>query len=569
MGIDFWDTLPGTAFDLLIRATILLATAAIVVLFLRRASAAFRHLVWTLALAAVLVQPLLSRVSVPWSISVPLPITAGSIAPPQPRAVPPTAAPAVPAGQPAATVTTTSRVPPWTIIGLCVWLGRTLFVLSQLHLGMRRVRRIYRQSVAPAGELAATVEGVLSGLPLPRKASVRVAPKESPTYAPLTWGWHRPIVLLPAAAGDWPAEQVRAALLHEAGHIRRADWLVQRGIFLTCALYWWHPLVWWAARRAREESERACDDFVLNAGMPPADYAAHLVAVVRAIRGEANHHGASVAMAQSSGMERRIRAALSERVDRRPVTRRYLAISAVFALVLLGGFVCLRPVMGGMAPLASRNPIAFYYLPMVECPADGSRPLQIDPVGRSRAGVAAYQFRDKRTGKTFRDGAPVVAEFAQLALQGKTPRTGASAYAVPAEFRQATTQTRVYLTASQRKEAESLRGEMRAWRALLAASPRILTAADLEPKAVAKQSVTGEGFSVQISLTPGGSNKLREFTGKHVKEILGVVIDPEQPGSHLQMAPTIMEAVSSPTLEIAPFKTLAEAEKFASHLNTR
>ena len=48
---------------------------------------------------------------------------------------------------------------------------------------------------------------------------------------------------------------------------------------LACAVYWFNPLVWFAAHQLRLERERACDDFVLVSGTSGADYATDLLEI--------------------------------------------------------------------------------------------------------------------------------------------------------------------------------------------------------------------------------------------------------------------------------------------------
>ncbi|RYG57234.1 hypothetical protein EON80_28505, partial [bacterium] len=101
---------------------------------------------------------------------------------------------------------------------------------------------------------------------------------------PLTWGWRKPVVLLPYDAEQWSAPKLRAVLLHELGHIVRGDWGFLLLAQLACVLYWFHPLVWMASRQLRAEIERATDDQVLATGMRPSEYVTYLMEFTNAAK---------------------------------------------------------------------------------------------------------------------------------------------------------------------------------------------------------------------------------------------------------------------------------------------
>ena len=88
-----------------------------------------------------------------------------------------------------------------------------------------------------------------------------------------------PNILLPTSATSWPAHRTRTVLLHELAHIKRHDCLTQLIAHFACCLYYFNPLVWFAAHRMNIERERACDDLVLtitenqNNPVKPSDYA--------------------------------------------------------------------------------------------------------------------------------------------------------------------------------------------------------------------------------------------------------------------------------------------------------
>jgi TonB family protein len=152
----------------------------------------------------------------------------------------------------------------------------------------------------------------------------------------VAWGWLRPTVIVPDSAGHWPADRVRMVLAHEFAHIARADALTLVAAELLRALQWFNPLAWVVARRLRHESERACDDIVLEVGTDAHAYAEQLVNVARELRARPLGLPAP-AMVVPSSLERRIVAMMNTTLDRRRPSRstRTLAVATCMALTAL------------------------------------------------------------------------------------------------------------------------------------------------------------------------------------------------------------------------------------------
>ena len=84
--------------------------------------------------------------------------------------------------------------------------------------------------------------------------------------SPLTAGWLRPVVLLPAAlVSGMPPELLNALLAHEMAHVRRFDYLVNVAQSVIEMLLFYHPAVWWISRRIRIERELAADALAAQA----------------------------------------------------------------------------------------------------------------------------------------------------------------------------------------------------------------------------------------------------------------------------------------------------------------
>jgi len=355
--------------DTLLKATLVLGAAALTSALLRRRSAAARHLVWTLALLAALALPALTLAIPRWQV--PLLTIATETVPASLEATPAIAAPItqprrtpVDNTRPADKTSSTAQQAraasvqtakfaiarpdlSWQMLLLILWMAGTLAVLTRIALGVIAVQWLARRTKpaedAPWIRLAcklANEVGVSSRLRFLRSARATM---------PMACGILRPSIVMPADADTWPAERLRIVLLHELAHVKRRDCLTHVLAQIACALYWFNPLAWVAARHVRTERERACDDLVLATGTRGADYADQLLEIARVMRGgrfPAVLAGASLAMAYRSQLEGRLMAILDPKVPRSGVSWiRAAAATAVAAVAIL--------------PLASVQPWAF------------------------------------------------------------------------------------------------------------------------------------------------------------------------------------------------------------------
>ena len=222
-------------------------------------------------------------------------------------------------------------------LGVVIALIPTVAAFIRLAILARRARPVH------GGRWALLIPSALRELDLRRR--VRFLELDGPVM-PMTWGVFHPVVLVPADDFDSTIEQRLDVLRHELAHVRRYDCLTQLVGQLACALHWFNPFVWLAARELRVERERACDDEVLGAGAKASDYADYLLRVARSTRIIGATALGGLAMARPSQMAGRLLAVLDDRRRRGRVSVWAGVQAGIAAGVLVTGVAAASPVSG-------------------------------------------------------------------------------------------------------------------------------------------------------------------------------------------------------------------------------
>jgi beta-lactamase regulating signal transducer with metallopeptidase domain/DUF4097 and DUF4098 domain-containing protein YvlB len=359
---------------LLTKVTLVLVVACMIALVTHRASAAVRHLVWLLALAAcaaiMVLSPLAPAISLAVQREEPSVATSGisersstvsrslvrsrEVADSRPS---PTIVASV--SQPSAARQTVMRLASWLVsnAGMLVvglWILGGVVVLMRCVVGHRVVYRLVRRARDADSDLwDAALESLARDQGIGRRVRLSL---DDTLAAPITVGWLRPLILLPSEANHWTEERRRVVLVHELAHIARGDYVAQLVATVALALLWFHPLVWLAVTRLRAEAEQAADDSVIASGVAGVTYAAHLLEIARAMSRPQLHSAIAVGMARSSHMERRFRAMLDSRRSRGGVRARTYALATLASMGLMTPVAGLRTVARAMPRVLPPEP---------------------------------------------------------------------------------------------------------------------------------------------------------------------------------------------------------------------
>lgn len=273
-----------------VQTAILVVVLYAVDLFLRRrVRAVFRYCVWLLVLVKLILPPTLSLPTgigywasdhVPSSLNVSgrffdLPGLEFEGELPEGSHVGPSEG-AAETGPPVAATNAPLPDLTWKAILFILWvMGVFAFLALLIQRGMF-VRGLIAASRPSNEEFTEVLEQCRRQIGVRLKTTLRISETIS---SPAVCGFFRPIILIPAGlVGKLSTEGLRAILIHELAHIKRADlWVNSIQTFLQ-VVYFYNPFVWFANSMIRKVCEEAVDETVLvTLGGKARDYSNTLI----------------------------------------------------------------------------------------------------------------------------------------------------------------------------------------------------------------------------------------------------------------------------------------------------
>jgi beta-lactamase regulating signal transducer with metallopeptidase domain len=167
-------------------------------------------------------------------------------------------------------------VGPWT---WRLYLSIVIIFMLQLLWKSLRLRSFLRAGQTPSEEVSLLFQRLCREMKVRRCELILLGDLRSPATA----CWWRPRVILPTELVPYlDSGQLADVLRHELIHVRCRHYMWDRLAALGCRLVFFHPAVWFAHRRMRQERELACDQAVVQDGVDRRlDYAECLVKLAR------------------------------------------------------------------------------------------------------------------------------------------------------------------------------------------------------------------------------------------------------------------------------------------------
>ncbi len=226
----------------------------------------------------------------------------------------------------------------WLVI---VWIvGAGVFLMFNLLRAIRASFWLWRYRERLPAKLRNDIEALFTHHDIKRFPDVWLVKGFN---QPFVWGLLRGSIYLPVNFLNINRpEHQRSVLGHEFSHVLRFDAAVNILQVIAQALFWFHPLVWWANRKIRAEREKCCDEMaVARLNTSPRDYSTAILETLAAKSGHSRPIPSLAVAGPVKNIEERIRTMLrpGKKFYNRPSSKAATVVMLIAFLIVPTAFV--------------------------------------------------------------------------------------------------------------------------------------------------------------------------------------------------------------------------------------
>lgn len=159
------------------------------------------------------------------------------------------------------------------------WFLGALLFLFRLFNSLAEIRTLRKSSSDPEDfQLEKMLYRLMGEMNVSKNVEIKLT---SLGVSPVTFGYFKPIILIPAALiFQLTPVQLEAIIAHELAHVKRNDYFANLLQSALEVLFFYHPCYWWMNQTVKELRENAADDVAVKAGVSPRELAYSLAEVL-------------------------------------------------------------------------------------------------------------------------------------------------------------------------------------------------------------------------------------------------------------------------------------------------
>ena len=262
----------------------------------------------------------------------------------------------------------------WSYVIAAVWVFFSLVRAAKLAISGLRLRGLWKRATPVPADLGSVLSGS-RGVQLCTSTEID---------RPSVIGFFSPRILIPAWLFDkLTRAELEQIVIHEAGHISRADDWINLFQKIGLVLFPLNPVLMWIDQRLCFERELACDDGVLESTHAAGAYASCLVSLAERSQDRRAVSLSLGAWERQSELTRRVHSILRRRESMSPLQMRLASGGMVIALLGAGIGLSQCPHLVSFTYAAS--------LAGLSAPVSAGAAARIVPVSAKALAAAGYQ----------------------------------------------------------------------------------------------------------------------------------------------------------------------------------